>query len=188
MENMTHRCRGLLSTASWVFLLPLACQREEDCTAYSLDPACLSEMDTGEEVADTQDSAEPESDLEGTIAIHVVMPDLDNMGDNCVGVLTVQYNAEEVGMEIQGSFDCTWETEFGQQMAEAVGLGVIEGTRQSEVEYSGTAWYGPMTSSWSGTADESGLLSGSWATHQEAMEDLGLPAMDHSGEFEIQLP
>ena len=171
-----------------MFLLPLACEGEADCTAYSLDPACLSDEDTGDEVVDTQDSAEPEGDLEGTIAVHVVVPEMVNMEDNCVGVLTVQYNAEEVGMEIQGSFDCTWETEFGQQMAEAVGLGVIEGTRQSELEYSGTAWYGPITSDWSGTANEGGLLSGSWATHQEAMEDLGLPAMDHSGEFEIQLP
>jgi hypothetical protein len=171
-----------------VFLFPLACKGEADCTAYSLDPACLSEEDTGEETVDTQDSAEPVSDLEGTIAMHVVMPELNNAGDNCVGVVTIQYNAEEVGMEIQGSFDCTWETELGQQMADAVGLGVIEGTRQSDTEFTGTAWYGPITSGWSGTADESGLLSGSWATHQEAIEDLGLPAMDHSGEFEVQLP
>jgi len=178
-----------LRSSPLLFLVSLSCGGGEDCEDYSLDPKCLSEtgQDTADAAVDTQEPDDLQT-LEGTIAIRIVLSDVEGVEDNCSGTITVQYDPAAIGHELQGSFDCTWETPLGQQMAEAVGDGVMDGARDGEGTYSGHAWYGPIESDWSGAEDEAGLLSGAWSAHQEAIQEFGLPAMDHSGSFTFQLP
>jgi len=171
--------------------LVVGCSGETDCEDYanSADPECkvedtASDTGTAEDTADT--ASEEESGFTGTISVNVVFTEMNNLEDGCTGVISMTYDADAPARQIGGSFNCSWVSELGQQFEQLAGDGMLEGDLIEGVA-SGTAWYGPIEGNWEGAVDEAGLLTGSWSDHQEAMTELGLPAMDHSGTFSVQI-
>ncbi len=172
------------------FLL-VGCSGETDCEDYanSADPECQDEelgLDTGN-TEDTGDTAgEEQPAITGTIEVDVVFTEMGNMEDGCTGVVSMTYDEEAPARQLAGSFSCTWLSAMGQRFEQLAGDGLLEGDLVDDVA-TGTVWYGPMEGAWEGTVDADGLLTGGWSDHQEAIAEMGLPAMDHSGSFSVPL-
>jgi hypothetical protein len=172
-------------------LTAVGCSGETNCEDYAnrADPDCKAE-DTASDTALNEDSAdtggESEADFTGTIEITVVLAEMSELLQGCTGVISIDYDEEDVDREMTGSFTCTWETELGQRFALLAGEGVLEGNTDGD-SASGTAWYGPIQGDWEGLVNEEGVLTGGWSDHQDPIVELGLPEMDHSGTFAVPI-
>ena len=103
-------------------LTAVGCSGETNREDYAnrTHPDCKAE-DTSPDTALTEDSGdtggEDEADFTGTIEITVVLSEMSELLQGCTGVISINYDVEDVDREMTGSFTCTWETELGQRFA-----------------------------------------------------------------------
>ena len=151
--------------------------------APAQDTASTDSTDTAADTGDTgdYDISQLDGTWSGTMVVDILVEEWDNLTDHCEADVTVTFDSTDVGHEVTGSFTCTWSGVM-QQYEEQFGGGLIEGGVHA-LEAFGSAWYGPITTSWTGTVNLDGEFTGSWSGTQEALEDEGLPEVIHSGRF-----
>jgi hypothetical protein len=115
--------------------------------------------------------------------VDILVPDWGDLEDHCEAVLSITVSSANVGDEIDGIFNCTWDGSM-QSYEVQFGGGIIRGGWRDE-QMTGTAHYGPITSEWVGEIGPAITeMSGSWSTVQPASEADGLPEVTHSGSFQ----